>query len=136
MNTGPSRDTMHLRLLDAWQLWLAGGGERPTTDGPAGIAFVYWAVLPGPWDAAPQTASMTAAALDDVTPVEQEAVRRVGPHVWWCYRQIFSFIWLLLLLTPMLVLYAVIWILMAAGVHMVNHPEASISVWRSRSPIT
>jgi hypothetical protein len=59
--------------------------------------------------------------------VVPEAVRRVGPHVWWCYKQIFSFIWLLLLLTPMLVLYAVIWILMAAGVHMVNHPEASVS---------
>ena len=54
-------------------------------------------------------------------------VRRVGPHVRWCYKQIFGFIWLLLLLTPMLVLYAVIWIWITAGVHMVNYPEALIS---------
>ena len=59
--------------------------------------------------------------------VVPEAVRRVGPHVWWCYKQVFGFIWLLLLLTPMMVLCAVIWILMAAGVHMVNYPEALIS---------
>ena len=59
--------------------------------------------------------------------VVPEAVRRVGPHVWWCYKQVLGFIWLLLLLTSMLVLYAVIWILIAAGVHMVNHPEALVS---------
>ena len=43
----------------AWQLWLAGGGERPTTEGPAVGPGIYWAVLrAGPWDAAPQTASL------------------------------------------------------------------------------
>ena len=59
--------------------------------------------------------------------VAPKAVRRVGPQVWWCYKQVFGFIWLLLLLTPMLVLYAVIWIWIAAGVHMVKYLEALIS---------
>ena len=100
-----------------------------------------WSLVPFKPKVPPPTVRFTSSALKWSTKqlqmaVVPDAVRRVGPHVWWCYKQVFGLIWLLLLLTPMLVLYAVIWILMAAGVHMVNHPEASISVWRSRSPIT